>query len=196
MDISRTQALKWGMSGWNSNNATSWNNAITGNIANGHANWSYAAAPAKVVYKDPTITSLSSDGLAILKSRVEEVVAAGFTPATVKGSDVLANPSGYFINNYFSETDYSGFGHITGANRILPLNLGDDTYLGLDNNAKVVIYCYTGQTSAVVTACLRVFGYDAYSLTFGMNGLYNNNPSWTSNKWSSSVPKNYPVVTN
>lgn len=192
----RTQALKWGMSGWNSNNAGPWNNAITGNIANGHTNWSYTAAPSKVVYKDPSITSLSSDGLSILKSRVEEVVAAGFTPATVKGSDVLANPSGYFINNYFSETDYSSFGHIAGANRILPLNLGDDTYLGLDNNAKVVVYCYTGQTSAVVTACLRVFGYDAYSLTFGMNGLYNNNPVWTSNKWSSSVPKNYPVVTN
>lgn len=189
----RTQALKWGMSGWNSANAGPWNNSI-GNIAEGSDKWTYASAPASIIYKDPTLTSFSSDGQEILKKRVEEVVALGFQG--VNGSDVLANPTGYFINNYFSETDYLGFGHINGANRILPLNLGDDTYLGIDNNAKVVVYCYTGQTSAIVAACLRVLGYEAYSLKFGMNGLYNNNPSWTSNKWSASVSKSYPVVTN
>lgn len=182
------------MSGWNSNNAGSWNGAITGNSANGNTNWSYTAAPANIIYKDPSITSLSTDGQAILKKRIEDVVALGFQG--VNGSDVLGNPSGYFINNYFSEADYLAFGHINGAKRILPLNLADNSYLGLDENAKVVTYCYTGQTSAVITACLRVLGYDAYSLKFGMNGMYNNNPSWTSNKWSSSVPKNYPVVNN
>ena len=192
--FSHTQALKWGMSGWNSSTAGSWNNSVTGNIANGNANWSYAAAPANITYNDPTITSQSSNGEEILKKRVEEIVALGFQG--VNGSDVLATPSGYFINNFFSETDYLAFGHIKGANRILPLTLADDSYLGIDPNANVVTYCYTGQTSAIVTACLRVLGYDAYSLKFGMNGLYNNNPAWTSNKWSSSVPKNYPVLTN
>ncbi len=38
--FSHTQALKWGMSGWNSTTAGSWNNNI-GNIAQGNANWSY-----------------------------------------------------------------------------------------------------------------------------------------------------------
>ena len=70
--------------------------------------------------------------------------------------------------------------------------------MGLDPgaNAQVVTYCYTGQTSALLTACLRVLGYDAYSLKFGMNGLYNSNPSWTSNKWSATVPKDYPLFSN
>ncbi len=190
---SEAQALKWGMSGWNSSTAGSWNNNI-GNEAAGHSNWSYSAAPANQVYKDPTINSFSQDGSAILKARVEQVVSEGFK--TVKGTDVLNAPSNYFINNYFSDADYNGFGHIANANKILPWVLADNSYLAFDPdaNAKIATYCYTGQTSAVLTACLRVLGYDAYSLTFGMNGLYNSNPAWTSNKWSESVPKNLPLV--
>lgn len=184
-----TQALKWGMSGWNSETAGSWNSNI-GNIANGHANWSTEAAPVNKVFSKPSFTSLATTGDAILKKRVEEVLAAGFK--TVAKGDVLTNPSSYFINNYFSSNDYTGFGHIKGAYRIQPLGLADNTILNLDSNAKVVTYCYTGQTSAIITAWLRVLGYDAYSLTFGMNGLYNDNTAWTSNKWTTSVPKSLP----
>ncbi len=188
-----TQALKWGMSGWNGSKAGPWNNNI-GNTANGHANWSYTNAPTNEVFTSPVFSSFLTDGSAILKQRIEQVVADGFK--TASGADVLASPNNYFINNYFSEADYSSFGHIDGAYRIFPLVLADNSYLGLnpDSGAKVVTYCYTGQTSAVLTACLRVLGYDAYSLTFGMNGMYNNNSAWTSNKWSTSVSKNLPIV--
>ena len=93
---SATVALKWGMSGWNSTTATSWNNGI-GNIAEGNSNWSYDAAPANKVFTKPTFTSLSTSGETILKNRVEQVVADGFK--TAKSVDVLATPSNYFINN-------------------------------------------------------------------------------------------------
>lgn len=186
-----TQALKWGMSGWNSATAGSWNNSI-GNSANGHANWSYDSAPTNMVFTKPVISTLSTDGATILKNQIQLVISEGFK--TVKGSDVLASPNNYFINNYFSAADYAGYGHIKGAYRINPLTLADNSYLGLDPAAKVVTYCYTGQTSAVMTACLRVLGYDAYSLSFGMNGMYNNNTGWGTsvNKWSASTSKNLP----
>jgi rhodanese-related sulfurtransferase len=190
---SNTQALKWGMSGWNSSTAGSWNNNI-GDPADGNANWTYSTAPANLVFSSPTITSFSTDGAQILKERVEQVVADGFKSVSV--GDILASPSQYFINNYFSATDYQAFGHVANAYRINPLLLSDNSYLGLDPgaNAKVATYCYTGQTSAVITACLRVLGYDAYSITFGMNGFYNSNDAWVSNKWTSSVPKDLPLV--
>ena len=35
----------------------------------------------------------------------------------------------------------------------------------------VVVYCYSGQTSAYVTAYLKVLGYDAKSLKFGANTM-------------------------
>lgn len=191
----RTRALKWGMSGWNPATAGPWNNNIN-NIAQNSPNWSYAAAPANVTYDDPVLSTTLTDGEAILKERVEAVVAEGFKG--VNPGDVLNNPGGYFINNYFSETDYTGFGHISSAYRILPLTLADDSYKSLDPNAgTVVTYCYTGQTSAVLSATLRVLGYNAASLKFGMNGLYNSNPSFQSNQWGQdSNPKNLPVSSN
>ena len=197
-----TRSLKWGMSGWNQSTAKAWNGKIGSNLADGHTNWTYEGAPSNLVFDNPTISTTLTDGEAILKQRVEALVAAGFSAATVSGSDVLTNPSQYFINNYFSEADYSGpssFGHINGAYRILPLTIADDSYKGLepDSGAKVVTYCYTGQTSAVITACLRVLGYDAYSMTFGMNGIYNTNPAWTTNQWGGdSTPKNLQIISN
>ena len=197
LTITYTQALKWGISGWNSGTAASCNNNI-GNDANGHASWSTDLAPDNQTFSDPVISSSLTDGQAILKKRVEDVVAAGFGDATVSNGDVLANPGNYFINNFFSDTDYANFGHIEGAYRINPFSLADNTYLALNPgaDAKVVTYCYTGQTSAVLTAALRVLGYNAKTLTFGMNGMYNDNPAWTSNKWSATVSKDYPIITN
>ncbi|MBE0423243.1 MAG: hypothetical protein IBX66_04830 [Lutibacter sp.] len=191
-----TQALKWGMSGWNPTTAGSWNGKIGAEAAKGHANWTYDSAPSNMVYTNPVISTLSTDGAAILKNRIEAVVAEGFK--TVTGTDVLNAPNNYFVNNYFSAADYTAFGHIKNAYRINPLTLADNSYLGLDPSAKVVTYCYTGQTSAVITACLRVMGYYAYSLSFGVNGLYNTNTAWTSNQWGvgTNVPKNLPFAIN
>lgn len=190
-----TVALKWGMSGWNPATAGPWN-GNTSDIAQNSPNWSYAAAPANVTYKDPVLSSLYTDGGDILKERVEAVVAEGFKG--VSGGDVLNNPGGYFINNYFGENDFTGFGHISTAYRISPLNLADDSYKFLDPEANsLVTYCYTGQTSAVITAVLRVLGYNAASLKFGMNGLFNSNPAFSSNQWGKdSNPKNLPVFSN
>jgi rhodanese-related sulfurtransferase len=185
------QALKWGMTGWSST-TDSWTSK-TGNIGSSSSNWSFGNAPALDIYDEPVLTSLSVDGAEILRKRVEDVVAAGFK--TAANADVIASPSNYFINNYFNETDYTGFGHITGAHRILPLTLANGEYKNLDSSAKVVTYCYTGQTSAVVTACLRVLGYDAYSLTYGMNGLSHSSSQWASNHWGvDSHAKGLPVV--
>jgi len=190
---SNTQALKWGMSGWNSATAAAWNGAI-GDPAEGHANWDYSNATTAPVFGDPDISSFETDGEVILNGRIEQVISEGFKG--VVGIDVLDAPNDYYINNYFSETDYTAFGHITGAYRVKEdLLLATNGYQGLDPDANAVVtYCYTGQTSAVMTAWLRVLGYDAYSLKFGMNGLYNSNPAWVSNQWSESVSKNLPLV--
>lgn len=195
------QALKWGMSGWSPMTSASWDGQIGSNPAQGHTNWNKNDAPATKTFEDPKITSLSQDGSDILKQRVEAVVAAGFK--NVKNGDVLASPASYFVNNYYVTEDYKGFGHIADAYRVKEdLLLEGNGYLGMDPDAsaKIVTYCYTGQTSAVLTAWLNVLGYDSYSLLFGMNGLYNENPAWadnpanTVNQWGvGSNSKNLPL---
>jgi len=192
------QALKWGMSGWNAETAGPWN-GNTGDIANGHENWAANNAPDNLTFDAPIFDIYSTDGADILRQRVEAVIEAGFK--TASGTDVLNGPENYFINNYFGETDYDNFGHMKDAFRVKEeLLLEGNGYKGLDSdkNAKVITYCYTGQTSAVVTAWLNVLGYDAYSMTFGMNGVYHSNPAWASNQWGvgSSVPKNLPLIKN
>ena len=195
---SNAQALKWGMSGWNTETANSWYNN-TGDEANGHSNWAAHNAPANQTFEDPSFDIYSTDGADILRQRVEAVVEAGFK--TAKGTDVLNSPENYFINNYFGDTDYGNFGHINDAFRVKEeLLLEGDGYRGLDSDqsTQVITYCYTGQTSAVVTAWLQVLGYDAYSMTFGMNGIFHSNPAWSSNQWGvgSSVPKELPLIKN
>ncbi len=186
------QALKWGMSGWNAQ-FDKWTSNC-GDPAKDHNNWSTSAAPQNVKYDPPVLSESSTDGETILKNRVETVVAAGFK--TIGGTDVLESPANYFINNYFSDADYVAFGHIDGAYRINPLSIADDLIYYIDPSKKVVTYCYTGQTSAVITAYLNVLGYDAYSLLFGMNGLYNTNSAWTKNQWGyDSKPKDLSTVT-
>lgn len=190
------QALKWGMSGWSAT-TDKWSPAIS-SIADGHNNWSYGNAPDKMTYSNPEFTTTASAGAAILKERVEYVVAQGFK--TAAANEVLETPTNYFVNNYFSGTDYTAFGHIDGAQRLLPLLIeplesGDAVMNNIDPSRKIVTYCYTGQTSAVITAYLRVLGYDAYSLTFGMNKLFNSEDSWTTNQWGGdSNSKDLPLT--
>lgn len=189
------KALKWGMSGWNKNF-----DVWTGNIGNiaaepvTHANWNKEAAPTNLTYSSPTISVTETDPAEILKSRVATVLADGFK--TVTPSEVLTNPGNFFINNYFPETDYLNFGHIKGAFRINSLltGLGEVNYL--DPKKKVVTYCYTGQTSGAITAYLRVLGYDAVSMLWGMNGLHNASPAWSANKWTSTMSLTNATTTN
>lgn len=185
------QALKWGMSGWNST-FDKWTDNC-GDLTDG-SNWTTSQAAAGS-FADPIISSSLTDGEALLKERVEAVVAAGFK--TASNNDVLANPGNYYVNNYFSADHYAGFGHVDGAVRVSPLMIND--FESLDPGSKVVTYCYTGQTSAVLTAYLNVCGFDAYSLTFGVNGMTHSNDFWTTgevaNHWGVNAnPKDLPTV--
>jgi rhodanese-related sulfurtransferase len=187
-----TQALKWGMSGWNST-FDKWTPNCK-DLTTG-SNWT-TDVTASGSFDAPSWTSSTTDGAALLQERVEAAVAAGFK--TASGADVLASPDNYYINNYFSDAHYTGFGHVAGAVRVNPLLIDDCD--NLDPNSAVVTYCYTGQTSAVVTAYLNVLGFDAKSLLFGINGMTTSNSFWTAgdgvtNHWGfDSNSKDLPTV--
>jgi hypothetical protein len=160
------------------------------------ANWD-AALVASATFGTPKITTGATVGLDILKKRVEAIVALGFK--SIAPADVLANPSGYVVNNFVSEAHYTGFGHVKGAIRVQPLTLTAGNNTALDPSKKIVTYCYTGQTSGAITAWLNVLGYDAYSCLWGLNGFTYTNAFWTSgavtNHWGfDSKSKTYTTV--
>ncbi len=170
-----SKSLLYGMSKWNSGLDDKWE-ANYGD-ALWVANLSTSASPAKAAMGPlPTITTTKTTGAEILIERVAQVFADGFTTATIS-ADVAYQESDndlFYIINYWPNTDYL-VGHIPGAINYEPgattLTLADDLKT-LPKDKTIVVYCYSGQTSAHITAYLRVLGYSAKSLTYGANSFF------------------------
>jgi len=191
--------LKWGMAGWNAATKGPWvaNSGqeiqANGNIAVGSANWVTTAAPATGVFTEPVWTSASTDGAAILKERVQAVLNAGF--ATAAGSDVLANPANYQIINYWVNTDYTTFGHFSGAYNVPTIAIAGDLIKAFDPSKEELVYCYTGQTSSIASFWLNVLGYKTKGIGFGANRLVYDQLK-AAKKAVYPGAKNWAVVTN
>ncbi|MBS3806078.1 MAG: hypothetical protein KGY60_01115 [Bacteroidales bacterium] len=173
------KVLKWGMSGWNSSLSAPWESNV-GNTANdGWIDSPGSTVEATDEYDDPDITETGT-GAEILEARVNALLSNGFNG--VGNGDVLGDPGSYFINNYWGAEDVEHYGNISGAYRIKPLTLAGGEYKKLDPEKSIVTYCWTGQTSSVISAYLYVLGYDALSLKFGANGMIYDNLE--SHKWA------------
>ncbi len=159
------KSLKWGMSGWHADFEGKWN-ANAGDYAS--PNWLESGdPPANETFTSPSFATNEVNGADILEARVRAVLTKAWT---VSKTDVLENPSSYFINNKWPLASWSEYGYINGAYRIdEDLNLNGLN--NLDPNKQCVTYCYTGQTSAITTAWLDVLGYNGRSLMFGANGI-------------------------
>lgn len=187
--------LKWGMSSWNSVF-----DAWTANISNqgkGHANWSTTnTIKTPVLFSLPAFdktqfTAADTTGAKILAKRVSTMLGMGFKG--VNAVDVLTTPSNYFLVNYWFDANVNQYGHIKGAYRLNETLLLGDGMKNLDPASKVTVYCWTGQTSALVSAYLNVLGYDAYGIKFGANAMIN--ADLQSNQWKASEIKNFTYVT-
>ena len=185
-------SMKWGMCSWNPEFAGSW----PSNISNMYATQFENDAVAKDAKGNmPTLSTGQTTGQAIFEARVSAVLAEGFGAAKISKTDVFANINNYYIVNYWAQTDYDHYGHVPGAMQYTPkqsiaYNV-DLTTLPTDKT--IVVYCWTGQTSANMAAYLRILGYDAKSLLFGANGMIYDDLE--SHKWSDSEIKEYDYVT-
>lgn len=182
--------LKWGMSGWNSK-FDKWTPNISDRALQS-PNWSATnTIQQPVSFGYPKTAATETTGEAILRERVAYMLSKGLQG--VAAADVLAAPTTFFINNYWTEADVNQYGHIKGAYRINEtLKIANDGLKNLDPNSTIVVYCWTGQTSALVSSYLNVLGYNAKSISFGANALINS--QLQKNKWT--VSGNFPYVTN
>jgi rhodanese-related sulfurtransferase len=75
-----------------------------------------------------------------------------------------------FILSVRSAEHYA-LGHIEGAHNIPWRAIADPANLAtLPTDEQIVVYCYTGHTGQVAATLLRLLGYDAVNLKFGMMG--------------------------
>jgi len=121
-------------------------------------------------YEFPVLTTGKETAEEIIMERAKAGTASW---GKIAAADIWANPGNYFIVNYWPQAEYENPGHIPGAVCFPPkTSLVSDAMLkNLPTDKTIVIYCYTGQTSAQMAAYLQILGYDAKSLLYGMNGF-------------------------
>jgi len=191
MGYDNVYSMAFGMCSWNAHFADRWNN----NTKNTYATQFVSEATAKGEEGDlPELSTGKETGQEILESQVTSVLADGFGAANVSATEVFGNLDNYYIINYWPEAEYTDPGHIPGAVQYTPkqsIALAADLKT-IPADKTVVVYCYTGQNSANLTAYLRVIGYDAKSLLFGTNGMIYN--EMTKSKWTTDAIMGYDYV--
>lgn len=193
MGYNNVYSLKWGMCSWDSVFAQ---NRWLSNMTNTRAASLVTTATAKNAAGSlPTLSTGKTTGTEILAARVNALLTEGFTPASISNSNLYANLSGHYIVNYWPADQYN-LGHVAGAVQYTPkVDLKLSTNLKtLPTDKPVVVYCYTGQTSASVAFILRTLGYDAKSLSYGANAMFYDTMPGTKFVPSSEI-KGYPYVT-
>ncbi len=193
MGYSKVFSMKWGMCAWNTDFATKWNTAIaTGNAY--ASQFTTATTPKGTTGTMPVLSTGKTTGQEILEARVASLLIEGFTPASVSNKTVFDNLSTYYVINYWPAAQYTDPGHIPGAMQYEPkqsIKLAADLKT-LPTNKSIVVYCYTGQTSAFLSAYLRLLGYDAKSLLYGGNGMiYDLMVAKTMTVWSATQIMGY-----
>lgn len=91
------------------------------------------------------------------------------SPAMVK--DIIdAESDEYLILSVRKAEDFAK-GHLAGAMNI-PWGAGmQDSFADLPKDKKIVVYCYSGQTASQTVAILRLLGYEAYNMSYGMGSV-------------------------
>jgi rhodanese-related sulfurtransferase len=193
------QNLKFGMCGWTSDqsvNLAKWDNGINNDFAGWMSTQTYTSTQTQA---GPSLNTGKSDPKDILMARVRSHFTAGWKTITAQALfnavELDGKADDYFIINYFNEAEYNA-GHIPGAVRFQPkqdFRLDQKLHL-LPTDKKIVVYCYTGHTSAQVIAYLNALGYDAYTLVFGVNGMCYENVDICTTQYHAPAT-DYPVVT-
>lgn len=165
-------SLKWGMCSWHSDFAKRWRDVV----ANGNkyaSQFETKANPKNPAGSYPILNTGKKTAKEILEARVNKLISEKFDAAKITADEVFQNLDKYYIVNYWPESQYLDPGHIPGAVQYTPKSsLKSETELRtLPTNKTIVVYCYTGQTSAFLVAYLRLIGYDAKSLLFGANAM-------------------------
>ncbi|NHB68982.1 rhodanese-like domain-containing protein [Perlabentimonas gracilis] len=163
-------ALKWGFSSWHNDTAQKrWmarRSSKYSEVLQREANRKNPAG------EFPKIVTSESYGFAILRERAHMLFAEDFSPITITADTLFEAGQNFYIANYWPEPLYN-IGHIPGAIQYQPKkSLKRSEQLNtLPTDKSIVVYCFTGQHSAFVTAYLRLLGYDALTLVYGANSF-------------------------
>jgi rhodanese-related sulfurtransferase len=170
MGYGNVYAMRWGMSAWNEQCAKD------GWLAN--LSGKFETQLEKTVHEKEAGTSMPdlktglTTGPEIAQERFRKLFSEGTDNVLVTAEEVFSDPAKYYIINLERKDKYED-GHIPGAYRYKPEStLGfPDEMASIPADKTVVLYCGTGHNSGFASAYLRLFGYDARTLSYGNNSF-------------------------
>jgi rhodanese-related sulfurtransferase len=163
-------AMRYGMSGWNPEFTRDF---WAAGISSDYQDKLVAdATPKPPSSYQPVLEVTAGTGEEILYERARAILSDNSGPIFIDQEVVFQNPEEYFIINFERKDKYES-GHIPGAIRYKPQGtLGIPSEMStIPTDQTVVVYCGTGHNSQFAVAYLRLFGYDARSLSYGNNGF-------------------------
>ncbi|MBK5261227.1 MAG: rhodanese-like domain-containing protein [Peptostreptococcaceae bacterium] len=119
---------------------------------------------------DPELTAAVNDYFATVVSYNGTPTAnQNISPEAVK--EIIDSESDeYQILSVRKAEDFA-LGHVATAINI-PWGAGMETsFAELPSDKKIIVYCYTGHTASQTVAGLRLLGYEAYNMSFGMGSV-------------------------
>lgn len=130
--------------------------------------------PATGTYDLPDLdVTSSSDETTILLAAANAYLQSGDSP-TLSAQSLYDNmqdgdaTNDYFVVSVRSKSHYD-LGHVPGAINIPWKEVTMvDRLKKIPPEAKIAVYCYTGHTAAVATTALRMMGYEAYNIKYGI----------------------------
>ena len=164
-----TYGLKFGMGAWNGK----FTKNISKYLSNKYAN----RIDTNVVYRRQpgNLPNFNTDNIVeLLGERLDLLLADTITNIYISADELFANLNDYFILAYWSKEKYEQ-GHISGSFQYdirseLSLDIALNT---LPTDKKIVVYCNTGHHAIAIVAYLKLLGYDAVSMMYGINSFMN-----------------------
>lgn len=165
-------SMSYGMSSWNPS-LDQWSSKLSSKYIN---RLEQKDNEITGTYLFPAINTGESCGAEILNARGKTLLNTPTDRLKITPERLFKELDQFYIIAYMPKAIYEA-GHIPGAYHYEPKeSFKKETLLSTlpSNNKKILIYDYTGQTSAFVVAYLRLLGYNAFIMPMGANSfMYN-----------------------
>lgn len=165
-------SMSYGMSAWNPS-LDQWSSRISSKYS--HRLEQKENAVTKT-YLYPAIKTGETCGAEILNARGKTLLNTPIDRLKIKADRLFGELDEFYIIAYMTKEMYD-VAHIPGAHHYEPKQaFTKEALLNTlpSNNKKILVYDYTGQTSAFVVAYLRLLGYNAFLMPLGANSfMYN-----------------------
>lgn len=193
MGYSNVFSMTYGMSSWNKK-LDKWSSKVSSKYI---SKLETKTNPVEGMHAYPQLNTGETCGAEILQARGRTLLNTPFKKLKMSADRAFKNPDDFYIINLWPKDRYD-IGHVPGAYQYTPRkDISAETLLNtIPFEKKILVYGYTGQSSAFMVAYLRLLGYNAFTMPFGANSFMHSTlklNNWNAFK-ASEIFNDFPLI--